>query len=184
MDLAGFWSSERSQRDRGWIFQRESGVPPPQSGFLPAAVLPPGVSPLGLTSSGHSPPFRERNVRGEARMIDTHWCTHCWQWLPTDHFRPNDRLRSGVHSYCRVCAADLARDWRERNPVAIERYNRERREAYAEARGSLERVCVNPDCGGTFTPARVDAKTCSKECRDRLAYLRRRGRLVERLPSQ
>jgi predicted nucleic acid-binding Zn ribbon protein len=107
-------------------------------------------------------------------MIDTHWCTHCWQWLPTDHFRPNDRLRSGVHSYCRVCAADLARDWRERNPVAIERYNRERREAYAEARGSLERVCVNPDCGGTFTPARVDAKTCSKECRDRLAYLRRR----------
>ncbi len=112
-------------------------------------------------------------------MIDTHWCTHCQQWLPEDHFRPNDRLRSGVHSYCRVCAADLARDWRERNPEAIERYNRERREAYAEARGSLERVCVNPDCGRTFTPSRIDAMTCSRECRDRLAYLRRRGRLIE-----
>jgi hypothetical protein len=47
------------------------------------------------------------------------------------------------------------------------------REAYAASRGSLERVCLNPDCGRTFTPTRIDAKRWSRKCRDRLAYLRR-----------
>ena len=107
-------------------------------------------------------------------MIDTRWCTRCRKWLPLAHFRPNDRMRDGLHSYCRRCAADLVRDWRRRNPEVVERYNRERREAYADARGPLERQCFNPDCGRTFVPTRKDARTCSQTCRDRIAWLRRR----------
>jgi hypothetical protein len=45
-----------------------------------------------------------------------------------------------------------------------------------QKRGALERQCANPECGRAFVPARRDARACSRRCRDRLAYLRRRER--------
>jgi hypothetical protein len=54
-------------------------------------------------------------------------CTNCDQWKPLDAFRPNRRLRSGLHSWCRVCQLEATQDWRDRNRKEI---NRARREAY------------------------------------------------------
>jgi len=109
------------------------------------------------------------------------WCCRCRAWYPLENFRI-DPERGRPHSYCRRCVAECAREWRGANPASVAAYNRERREAYAEARGSLERTCVNPDCSRTFTAGRIDQRTCSRTCRDRLAYLRRKG-TPSRTPS-
>ena len=104
------------------------------------------------------------------------WCSGCKRWLPVDSFRPNSAMLSGRHPQCRECVSAYMRAWRDANPEYIERKNRAMREAYAAKRGSLERVCVNPDCARVFVASRADQKACSGQCRDHLAYLRRRVR--------
>ena len=70
--------------------------------------------------------------------------------------------------------AEYLRAWREANPEAVAEYNRRRREERAAELAPLERVCVV--CGRTFTPARRDARSCSRKCRARLAQVRRTER--------
>ena len=103
------------------------------------------------------------------------WCSRCRRWLGVGLFRPNPVMLSGLPRGVAVVSG-YARDWREANPNAVEAYNRERREKYAAERGPHERLCVNEECGRTFTGSRRDARTCSDKCRSRLAYLRRRER--------
>ena len=103
------------------------------------------------------------------------WCTHCQRLRPVELFVSNERMRDGLHSWCRDCTRAAVRRWREENREYVEAYNRRRREEYAAGHEPLERVCANPECGRTFTPTRRDAGTCSKACRGRLAYLRRKG---------
>jgi hypothetical protein len=74
---------------------------------------------------------------------------------------------------------EVSRAWLLAHPEAVERYNAARRAEYAAARGSMTRVCANPDCaraGEPFEARRVDQRSCSPACRDHLAYLRRPGR--------
>ena len=104
------------------------------------------------------------------------WCSRCRRWLDEGSFRPNPAMLSGLHPWCRECVSDYGREWRAANPEWVKRYQAAQRAEYAAERGPLERVCVNPECGLSFTPSRRDAKTCSRKCRDRLAWLRRRER--------
>jgi uncharacterized protein YlaI len=88
-------------------------------------------------------------------------CYICGQSKPNDEF-PRDRSKSsGRASRCRVCDREKARIRylanRELRPRPLESY-----------------VCVN--CRGQFT-ARQPARTCSKACRDRIRYLKRKQRL-------
>jgi hypothetical protein len=113
------------------------------------------------------PDFADGSVR---------WCSRCGGWLPVDSFRPNAQMLSGLHPWCRDCVSSYGREWRAANPEAVARYQAQQRAEYAAVRGPLERECLGPDCGRAFKPARRDAKTCSQQCRDRLRYLRQKGR--------
>jgi hypothetical protein len=104
------------------------------------------------------------------------YCSRCQRWLSLDSFRANDAAPSGRHWWCRDCVSSYGREWREANAAHVERRNAEMREQYARERGPLERRCGNPDCGRVFVPSRRDAKTCTRECRSHLAYLKRKGR--------
>lgn len=103
------------------------------------------------------------------------WCSRCRRWLDEGSFRPNPAMLSGLHPWCRKCVSNYGREWRAANPEWVERYQAEQRAQYAAEREPLERVGVNAECGKVFVPSRRDARTCSQRCRDRLAYLRRRG---------
>ncbi len=113
-------------------------------------------------------------------MIASRWrddphkfCSRCGKCLPFAAFPRNPRLKSGKGSWCRECRRAATREWREANPEYFAAYNAERRAKYAAERGSLERRCANPDCGREFVASRRDNATCSRKCRDRMAYLRR-----------
>jgi ferric-dicitrate binding protein FerR (iron transport regulator) len=82
---------------------------------------------------------------------------------------------SGRYPVCRECVGAYNRQWREANPEHVARYQAAKRAQYAAGLEPLERKCMNPDCGKTFTPSRRDAKTCSKACRDRVRYLKRKS---------
>jgi hypothetical protein len=144
---------------------------------------------------GQSPPRGEIKVREESRTGKTgvsvvslatdsawfegaKWCSRCRRWLERESFRANPEMLSGLHPWCRGCASAYAREWRQANPEAMARYRAQQRADYAAAVGPLERRrCINPECGRSFLPPkRRDAQTCSKTCRDRLRYLRRKGR--------
>jgi hypothetical protein len=103
------------------------------------------------------------------------WCTRCQSWKRESEFRPNPRMSDGLDSWCCECHVAATRAWRERNRDYVDARNAARRAEYAAERGSLERQCANPECGRAFVPARRDARACSRRCRDRLAYLRRRA---------
>ena len=105
---------------------------------------------------------------------DGHWCNVCKRWQPEDAFRPDASRRSGLYPICRSCVSAAGRAWREKNAEHVAAQNELRRLEYQEARGDLTRTCENPDCAKTFTPSRVDAKFCSRKCRDRQKYLRKR----------
>jgi hypothetical protein len=45
-------------------------------------------------------------------------CSRCGEWLPVGEFRPNPRLKDGLHSWCRACCAEANREWRARKRAA------------------------------------------------------------------
>jgi hypothetical protein len=90
------------------------------------------------------------------------WCCGCQKWLPAEGFRPNTRYRNGLSSWCIRCHAEAVKDWREKNPEAVERYNAERRREYREAHPLTTRPCVV--CGEPFS-GRPDALVCGQKCR-------------------
>ena len=104
------------------------------------------------------------------------WCSRGRHFCDIDEFRPNEAMLSGLHPWCRECVSNYGREWRAANPEWVKRYQASQRAQYAAEREPLERVCVNAECGKVFVPSRRDARTCSRKCRDRLAYLRRTGR--------
>jgi hypothetical protein len=87
---------------------------------------------------------------------------------PVELFRANELMRDGLHSWCRDCTRAAVRRWREANREYVDAYNAARRIG-----APAPQSCVV--CGETFQASRRDAKTCSKKCRGRLAYLRRKG---------
>ena len=104
------------------------------------------------------------------------WCSRGRHFCDVGEFRPNEAMPSGLHFWCQACVSSYGREWRDANPEAVKQYQAAQRAEYAAERGPLERQCANPECGRTFARSRRDAKTCSRRCRDRLAYLRRRER--------
>ena len=63
-------------------------------------------------------------------------CSRCCEWLPADAFRPNPRLLSGLHSWCRLVPREGMREWRAEH----------REELNARRRvGPFPTVCA--DCG-------------------------------------
>ena len=103
------------------------------------------------------------------------WCSRGRHMVSAEGFRLNAAMPGGLHSWCRACVSSYGREWREANRGYVEAYQAARRDEYRAEHGSLERVCANPECGRMFARSRRDAKTCSQKCRDRLAYLRRKG---------
>lgn len=77
------------------------------------------------------------------------YCTVCERILPASAFRENAAMSSGLHSWCRECNAEEARQWRRENREVVEQYNAGRR------RGPLELVCE--ECGARFLAKRKDA---------------------------
>jgi hypothetical protein len=88
-----------------------------------------------------------------------HRCYRCGERLLLDEFYRDKTKSSGRRSICKSCDKETSRE----NYVAV---GRERLRVPL-----TEHTCAT--CGGTFS-ARADAKTCSRECRSRLAYLRRK----------
>ena len=88
-------------------------------------------------------------------------CARCGEWLPVEEFRPNPKLRSGLHSWCKRCCAESAKQWREANRERVEESNARRRAEYEAARGPLPRCS---ECGVELdTHAKV---VCSRRCKD------------------
>jgi hypothetical protein len=79
-------------------------------------------------------------------------CARCQERLPIGDFRPNAKLRDGLHSWCRPCCDEYRRQWRSAHPEAIARYNAARR------LGERERECV--DCGESFAFRSAVAVRC------------------------
>jgi hypothetical protein len=82
-------------------------------------------------------------------------CSRCNQFLPFASFRPNLRLKSGWHSWCKTCCVERTRQWRAEHP---------------ELRLSRPRVapsklkCV--ECGVAFE-GRKDRLVGSRRCKDK-----------------
>src|SRR5512133_3771528 len=73
----------------------------------------------------------EEHAREEpATPMTGKWCCRCRQWLPASAFRPNQRLLSGIDSWCKDCHAAAVRQWRLDNPEAVAEYNQRRRREY------------------------------------------------------
>jgi hypothetical protein len=106
------------------------------------------------------PGFRERNAR--EKVARGKWCCSCRSWLPAEAFRPSHRYRGGLDSWCKGCHARAVRDWRDKNPEAVERYNAERRAEYRAAHPRPLRPCAV--CGQLFE-GRPDALVCGEQCR-------------------
>jgi hypothetical protein len=100
-----------------------------------------------------------------------HWCSSCRRMLRVESFRPNPRMRDGVHSWCKGCVSEYGKRWREAHPEVVREYRESRRLGPAP-----ERVCELAECGRSFVPARRDARYCSGKCRDRAAWLRKAAR--------
>ena len=90
-------------------------------------------------------------------VVDFKTCARCQVVKPADAFRRNPNLKSGLHSYCRACATEVGRLWREANReyVAAEKARRKT--------PPTELVCV--ECGETFY-GRKDQLVCGRRCRD------------------
>ena len=106
------------------------------------------------------------------RSGSSKWCPRCQCWLEDDAFRPNPNLRDGVESWCRSCHAEANREWREKNPEAVELYNTMRRAEYRSAHPLPSRPCVV--CGRAFR-GRPDALVCGPECRHQRKLEQRRA---------
>jgi hypothetical protein len=121
------------------------------------------LSPWSTRKQGRNDPapaIRERNAR--EKVARGKWCCSCRSWLPAEAFRPSHRYRGGLDSWCKGCHAKAVRDWREKNPEAIERYNADRRHEYREAHPLPTRPCAV--CGKSFS-GRPDTVVCGPECR-------------------
>jgi hypothetical protein len=83
-------------------------------------------------------------------------CARCRQRLPVSAFRPNPKLRSGLHSWCRGCCRVAARESRVKYR---DRYNERRRIPPTAL------TCV--ECGAAFE-GRKDRLICGlRRCKDR-----------------
>jgi len=85
-------------------------------------------------------------------------CARCQVVKPAAAFRRNPNLKSGLHSYCRECATEVGRLWREANREYV---------AALKARRKVpptELVCS--ECGETFY-GRKDQLVCGRKCRDK-----------------
>jgi hypothetical protein len=118
-----------------------------------------------------APAIRERNAR--EKVAHGKWCRSCRSWLPAEAFRPNKRYRGGLDSWCKGCHAKAVRNWREKNPDAVERYNAERRREYREAHPRRVRPWIV--CGEPFG-GRPDALVCGEACRRQRKLERRQAR--------
>jgi hypothetical protein len=95
-------------------------------------------------------PKKESGVRRRGPIV--HRCARCRQILPVTEFAPNPRMKSGVHSWCRPCAAERNREWRAANAGYVEAANAARRE------GPFSKVCA--DCGEQFDASRRAQVRC------------------------
>jgi len=93
-------------------------------------------------------------------------CPRCERCLPLEAFSRNHRYKSGRSSWCRECAVEATRQWRERNQELVQWMNERRR------LGERERECV--DCSQTFTFKSTVAVRCSN-CRRRRKLEQRRA---------
>ena len=82
--------------------------------------------------------------------------------MPADAFRPNPRMLSGLHSWCKQCQLERMRAWRAEHR---EELNRRRR------LGPFATVCA--DCGETFA-ARVRTQVRCPDCQAAMLPARKR----------
>ena len=82
-------------------------------------------------------------------------CSRCYRSLPVSAFRANEKLRSGLDSWCLDCRREASRLWRA-----------EHRDECDERRRvpPLKLRCV--ECGGEFV-GRKGKLICSRSCKDR-----------------
>jgi DNA-directed RNA polymerase subunit RPC12/RpoP len=91
-------------------------------------------------------------------------CSRCQAILPLEAFAPNPKLAVGLDSQCRECHREATREWRARNPDAVEAYNASRRIVHPP------RQCVT--CGATFTPRQTRSQRCPDCAADGLSTAR------------
>ena len=82
-------------------------------------------------------------------------CSRCRRSLPVSEFRANDKLRSGLDSWCLDCRREASREWRMAHR---DECNERRRVPPSKLR------CV--ECGGEFE-GRKGKLICSRRCKDR-----------------
>jgi hypothetical protein len=79
----------------------------------------PGGASLTGTKQDRDTPATAREKRLMSRVVEPlgrRRCTRCRDSLPLSEFRPNLRLKSGWHSWCRACCAERTRQWRAEHP--------------------------------------------------------------------
>jgi hypothetical protein len=115
-------------------------------------------------SSGHPASSLGEILPHEKVVPDWKRCARCQTIKPASEFRPNQKLQTGLHSWCRSCAAARTREWRAAHPDYMEAEKAKRRDAYRKSNQLPELVCS--ECGSTFR-ARPNKLTCSDACRRR-----------------
>jgi hypothetical protein len=80
----------------------------------------------------------ERPAAGELILSGVKQCRKCRLIKPADEFPKRRSASDGLHSWCKVCMADAAADWRERNPEKVAEYE-ERRDYIARDERRRER---------------------------------------------
>lgn len=112
-----------------------------------------------------TPPVHLTAARAGVLVTDTaKRCARCNRMLPHGAFMPNPRMRSGLHSWCRECAADRTRQWREENWDRINEHRLELARNNGIRPQLSERTCS--ECGERFV-GRPNAVTCGATCRKR-----------------
>ena len=136
------------------------GHPSRPGGSAPTARRDPAIT---LPSSGEKgcPSESKTLLTRRTRVIDTKVCARCKRALPAGAFRPNPRMRCGLHSWCRDCTVARTRRWRAEHPDRVAATNAARRE------GPFPRTCLR--CRHEFLGARRRSKFCPRctRCRDR-----------------
>jgi hypothetical protein len=93
------------------------------------------------------------------------WCRECHFYFAAAGFRPNPRIRDGLHTYCKSCERARHARWRVEHPEVVEAYNASRRAAYQVANPPALRNCS--ECGEAIV-GRPDRVVCGKRaCKDR-----------------
>ena len=73
-------------------------------------------------------------------MSETKYCNKCGRTLPRTEFSKDSSKKDGLRSYCKACAKEQQKAWREKNPEKVREYHKAYREENREKRRECKKA--------------------------------------------